>query len=72
MTLAGRGALGSRSSATSTASSPTTRSGLARPLGQPEDAARLVGWLCTEDAAWITGQVIDSEGGFVRHRVYSE
>ena len=41
------------------------------PLGRwgtPEDAARLVGWLCTDDAAWITGQVIDSEGGFVRHR----
>lgn len=39
------------------------------PLGRwgtPEDAARLVGWLCTDDAAWITGQVIDSEGGFVR------
>src|SRR5919204_2646601 len=27
------------------------RSGLARPPGQPEDAARLVGWLCPEDAA---------------------
>ena len=41
------------------------------PLGRwgtPEDAARLVGWLCTDAAAWITGQVIDSEGGFVRHR----
>ena len=40
----------------------------ARTLGTPEDAARLVGWLCTDDAAWITGQVIDSEGGFVRYR----
>jgi len=41
----------------------------AMPLGrwgQPDDAARLVGWLCTDDAAWITGQVIDSEGGFRR------
>ena len=39
------------------------------PLGRwgtAEDAARLIGWLCTDDAAWITGQVIDSEGGFVR------
>ncbi len=34
--------------------------------GQPEDAARLIAWLCTDDAAWVTGQVIDSEGGFRR------
>jgi 3-oxoacyl-[acyl-carrier protein] reductase len=32
--------------------------------GQPDDAARLVSWLCTDDAGWITGQVINSEGGF--------
>jgi 3-oxoacyl-[acyl-carrier protein] reductase len=37
-----------------------------RRWGQPADAARLIGWLCTDDAAWITGQVIDSEGGFRR------
>jgi 3-oxoacyl-[acyl-carrier protein] reductase len=34
--------------------------------GTPDDAARLVGWLVSEEAAWITGQVIDSEGGFRR------
>ena len=34
--------------------------------GTPEDAARLVGWLCSPDAGWITGQIIDSEGGFRR------
>jgi 3-oxoacyl-[acyl-carrier protein] reductase len=34
--------------------------------GTPDDAARLVTWLCTDDAAWITGQVINSEGGFRR------
>jgi 3-oxoacyl-[acyl-carrier protein] reductase len=34
--------------------------------GVPEDAAKLIGWLCTDDAAWITGQVINSEGGFRR------
>jgi 3-oxoacyl-[acyl-carrier protein] reductase len=34
--------------------------------GQPEDAARLIAWLCSEEAGWITGQVIDSEGGFRR------
>jgi len=32
-------------------------------VGQPEDAARLVGWLASDDARWITGQVINSEGG---------
>jgi 3-oxoacyl-[acyl-carrier protein] reductase len=34
--------------------------------GEPDDAARLIAWLCTDDARWITGQVIDSEGGFRR------
>jgi NAD(P)-dependent dehydrogenase (short-subunit alcohol dehydrogenase family) len=37
-----------------------------RRWGEPDDAARLIAWLCTDDAAWITGQVIDSEGGFRR------
>ena len=37
-----------------------------RRWGQPDDAARLVTWLCTDDGAWITGQVIGSEGGFRR------
>lgn len=32
-------------------------------IGQPEDAARLVAWLASDDARWITGQVINSEGG---------
>ena len=35
-------------------------------IGEPDDAARLIAWLCSDDAAWITGQVIDSEGGFRR------
>ncbi len=34
--------------------------------GQPEDAARLVAWLVGPDSGWVTGQVIDSEGGFQR------
>jgi 3-oxoacyl-[acyl-carrier protein] reductase len=34
--------------------------------GAPDDAARLIAWLATDDAAWITGQVINSEGGFRR------
>jgi 3-oxoacyl-[acyl-carrier protein] reductase len=36
--------------------------------GTPDDAARLVAWLCSDDGGWITGQVIDSEGGFRRWR----
>jgi len=34
--------------------------------GMPDDAARLIAWLCSDDADWITGQVINSEGGFRR------
>jgi 3-oxoacyl-[acyl-carrier protein] reductase len=34
--------------------------------GTPEDTARLVAWLVSDEAAWITGQVINSEGGFRR------
>ncbi len=32
--------------------------------GEPDDAARLIAWLCSDDARWVTGQVLDSEGGF--------
>lgn len=35
--------------------------------GTPDDVARLVAWLVSDEAAWITGQVIDSEGGFRHH-----
>ena len=35
-------------------------------VGRPEDAATLVAWLCSEEAGWVTGQVIHSEGGFLR------
>jgi len=31
--------------------------------GNPGDAARLIAFLCSEDAAWVTGQVITSSGG---------
>ncbi|MFR0354066.1 SDR family oxidoreductase [Streptomyces sediminimaris] len=34
--------------------------------GVPDDPARLIAWLATDEADWITGQVIDSEGGFRR------
>ena len=36
--------------------------------GDPDDAARLITWLLTDEARWITGQVISSEGGFARWR----
>jgi 3-oxoacyl-[acyl-carrier protein] reductase len=35
-------------------------------LGQPEDAARVIAFLASDAAEWITGQVIHSEGGFER------
>ena len=35
-------------------------------IGQPEDAAKLVAFLASDEAAWITGQTIHSEGGFSR------
>jgi 3-oxoacyl-[acyl-carrier protein] reductase len=34
--------------------------------GEPDDAARLIAWLCGDEGRWVTGQVIDSEGGFRR------
>ncbi|WP_238473792.1 SDR family oxidoreductase [Paenisporosarcina cavernae] len=35
-------------------------------IGTPEDCARMIGFLASEEAEWITGQVIHSEGGFLR------
>lgn len=35
-------------------------------VGEPEDAARLVTFLAGGEAAWISGQVIHSEGGLLR------
>lgn len=34
--------------------------------GIPDDPARLIAWLATDDAVWVTGQIINSEGGFRR------
>jgi 3-oxoacyl-[acyl-carrier protein] reductase len=33
-------------------------------LGTPADAARLVRFLVSDEAAWVTGQLITSDGGF--------
>lgn len=35
-------------------------------IGEPNDAARLISFLASEEAEWVTGQVIHSEGGFYR------
>jgi NAD(P)-dependent dehydrogenase (short-subunit alcohol dehydrogenase family) len=32
-------------------------------LGQPDEVAAAVAWLCTRDAAFITGEIIDVNGG---------
>ena len=34
--------------------------------GTPDDPARLIAWLATGEAVWVTGQVINTEGGFRR------
>lgn len=41
------------------------RSPLGR-TGQPADAARLISFLAGDEAEWVTGQIIHSEGGFRR------
>lgn len=37
-------------------------------FGEPDDPARLIAWLVSDDGRWVVGQVIDSEGGFRRSR----
>ncbi len=37
--------------------------------GSPDDVSRLVCWLVSDDATWITGQVLNSEGGFRRWKM---
>lgn len=36
--------------------------------GEPDDPARLISWLVSDEARWITGQVVNTEGGFGRWR----
>jgi enoyl-[acyl-carrier protein] reductase III len=48
---------------------PTLRERLARitpmgRLGEPRDAARLIAFLCSPQAGWVTGQLIFSDGGY--------
>lgn len=34
-------------------------------LGEPADVARTVGWLVSDDAAWITGETVRVDGGIL-------
>lgn len=52
--------------ATGTAHERIARRFPAGRWGQPEDVAKLVAWLASDESAWVTGQVIDHEGGFRR------
>lgn len=36
--------------------------------GSPDDPSRLIVWLLTQEASWVTGQIINTEGGFARWR----
>lgn len=37
-------------------------------MGEPDDPARLIAWLVSDEGRWMTGQVINTEGGFARWR----
>lgn len=37
-------------------------------LGRPDDPARLIAWLVSDEGRWVTGQVLNTEGGFARWR----
>lgn len=37
-------------------------------IGEPDDPARLVAWLVSDESLWVVGQVISTEGGFERWR----
>jgi 3-oxoacyl-[acyl-carrier protein] reductase len=36
-------------------------------LGTPRDTANLVRFLFSEQGSWINGQLLNSDGGFLRH-----
>lgn len=38
----------------------------AGPFGEPDDPARLIAWLVSDEGRWMVGQVLNTEGGFRR------
>jgi glucose 1-dehydrogenase len=36
-------------------------------MGQPEDIARAVVWLCSDDAAYVSGDTMVVDGGLMAH-----
>ena len=36
-----------------------------KKLGEPKDIASLIYFLSSEDASWITGEVVTIDGGFL-------
>ena len=38
---------------------------LLQKLGEPEDIANAVHYMCSEDAGWVTGEVLTIDGGFL-------
>ncbi|KAF1843872.1 uncharacterized protein K460DRAFT_368733 [Cucurbitaria berberidis CBS 394.84] len=35
------------------------------PVGTPDNIARIVAWLCSDDSKWVSGQTISASGGFL-------
>jgi 3-oxoacyl-[acyl-carrier protein] reductase len=45
---------------------PTDSTWMTDEIGTPDDVARIIAFLANDEAEWITGQIIHSEGGFIR------
>lgn len=37
-------------------------------FGEPDDPARLIEWLVSDESIWVVGQILNTEGGFERWR----
>ena len=36
-----------------------------RRMGAPTDIASAISWFCSDEAAWVTGQILAVDGGFL-------